>query len=418
MIPAAVSAGVSVIRDARWLTPARARAYRNILLVIAPLAAIAWIASARGGIDLYGKPIGADFISFWTASQIALSGAPAQVYNVHAHWMAQRALFDGAHLHYTAFFYPPVYLLICLPLALLPYVWSLACWLGVTGYAYWRTIRALAGRRSMSLPILAFPAVYWNAMYGQNGFLTTALFGGAVLTLETRPIVAGICFGGLVCKPHLAIMVPIGLIAARRWTTLVAAAATAMVLCAVSVAVFGLATWQAFLSETTLARTALEQNLVGNEKMQSVFAAVRLLGGGMDVAYTLHLAVALTIGALLIYLCRSVPMRDGGGAAMATATLLASPFLLGYDLVLLAVPLVWIMREADRTDFLPWEKIVLAAAFLLPLLSTTVADRLHVPLAPLVIMALFAMVFRRGMRAARSSVNLPTGGWEPQAQFR
>jgi alpha-1,2-mannosyltransferase len=395
----------------------RARAYCNILMVLTPLAAIAWIAAAHGGIDLFGKPIGADFISFWTASQIALSGAPAQVYDVHAHWAAERALFDGAPLNYTAFFYPPVYLLICLPLALLPYAWSLACWLGVTGYAYWRTILALAGQQGMSWPILAFPAVYWNAMYGQNGFLTTALFGSAVLTLETRPVIAGICFGGLVCKPHLAIMVPFGLIAARRWTTLAAAVVTAITLCAVSIAVFGLATWQAFLSETTLARSALEQNLVGNDKMQSVFAAVRLLGGGMDLAYALHIAVVLTIGSLLIYLCRRVPMRDGCGAAMATATLLASPFLLGYDLVLLAIPLVWIMREAERTDFLPWEKIVLLASFLLPLLSTSVAHRLHLPLSPLVITALFALVFRRGMRAVRSSTTLRSRAWEPQIQL-
>jgi hypothetical protein len=417
MIAASLTAGISFVRDARWMTPARARAYCNILLVLTPLAAIGWIASAHGGIDLFGKPIGADFISFWTASKLALSGAPAQVYDVHVHWAAERALFDGAPLNYTAFFYPPVYLLICLPLALLPYTWSLACWLAVTGYAYWRTIRAFAGQRGMSWPILAFPAVYWNAMYGQNGFLTTALFGSAVLTLETRPVVAGVCFGCLVCKPHLAIMVPFGLIAARRWTTLAVAAATAVVLCLASAAVFGLATWQAFLSETTLARSALEQNLVGNDKMQSMFAAVRLLGGGMELAYGLHIAVVLTVGLLLVYLCRCVPMRDGGGAAMAAATLLASPFLLGYDLVLLAIPLAWVMREAYRTEFLPWEKTVLMAAFLLPLLSTSVAHRLHLPLSPLVITALFAVVFRRSMAAVRSVPRSRSAAWEPQVQL-
>lgn len=409
------SAVLGVVRDARWMTPARGRAYCKILLVITPLAAIAWIALARGGIDLYGKPIGADFISFWTASKIALSGTPSHVYDVDLHWAAQRGLFAGAHLNYTAFFYPPVYLLICLPLALLPYTWSLVCWLGVTGCAYWRVIAELAGRRAMTLPILTFPAVYWNAMNGQNGFLTTALFGGALLAVETRPVIAGICFGCLAYKPHLAIVVPFALLAGRRWMTLGVAAATAIALCAASLAVLGPATWQAFLADTPLARAALEQNLVGNEKMQSVFAAVRLLGGSMDLAYGLHMVVALTIVSLLTYLCRTVPMRDGGGAALATATLLASPFLLGYDLVLLAIPLVWILREANRTQFLPWEKTVLLAAFLLPLLSTPVAARLHLPLAPPVILALFAVVFRRGIRAAHSSVALRGLGWPASA---
>ncbi len=404
MIRGVFSAGISVIRDARWMTSDRALTYCNIVLAATTMGAIAWIslALARGGIDLYGKPIGEDFISFWTASRIALSGSPAAVYDVPTHWAAQRALFDGAPLHYTAFFYPPVYLLICLPLALLPYGWSLIAWLGMTGCAYWTAIRRLAGRSHMGLPIVAFPAVYWNAMYGQNGFLTTALFASALLTLETRPTIAGVCFGCLAYKPHLAIVVPFGLIAARRWTTLVVAGGTAAALCIASIAVFGLATWQAFLADAALARVALEQNLVGNEKMQSVFAAVRLLGGGMGIAYALHLAVALTIVGWLMRLCRAVPIGDGGGAAMAATSLVASPFVLGYDLVLLAIPLAWLLREAARTDFLPWEKTVLLAGFLLPLISSSVADRLHLPLAPLVIMALFMLVYRRVVGAVRS----------------
>jgi hypothetical protein len=408
MTPRSLSGSVSAIRDAQWMTPARARAYCRILLAITTLGIIARIALSRGGIDLYGKPIGSDFISFWTASQIALSGAPAAVYDVSTHWAAQRALFDGAPLNYTAFFYPPVFLLICLPLAVLPYAWSLACWLGATGCFYWRAMRDLAGQPTMALPILAFPAVYWNAMYGQNGFLTAALFGNAVLALETRPIAAGICFGCLAYKPHLAVMVPLGLMAGRQWKTLLVTATTAVALCAVSYMVFGAATWQAFLSETSLAKLTLEQNLVGNEKMQSIFAAVRLLGGSMSAAYALHTTVALIVASALIYLCRSLPIGHGVGAAMATATLLASPFLLGYDLLLLAIPMVWIVREAARTGYLPWEKPMLAMAFLLPLLSTTFADRLHVPLAPPVIMLLFVAVFRRAIRANRvSSVQQP-----------
>jgi hypothetical protein len=142
--------------------------------------------------------------------------------------------------------------------------------------------------------------------------------------------------------------------------------------------------------------------------MQSIFAAVRLLGGSMSAAYALHTTVALIVASALIYLCRSLPIGHGVGAAMATATLLASPFLLGYDLLLLAIPMVWIVREAARTGYLPWEKPMLAMAFLLPLLSTTFADRLHVPLAPPVIMLLFVAVFRRAIRANRvSSVQQP-----------
>ena len=41
---------------------------------------------------------------------------------------------------------------------------------------------------------LACPAVLINVGHGQNGFLTAALLGGALVLLDRRPIVAGILF--------------------------------------------------------------------------------------------------------------------------------------------------------------------------------------------------------------------------------
>ena len=157
---------------------------------------------------------------------------------------------------------------------------------------------------------------------------------GASLSLERRPVVAGVFLGSLVYKPHFLVMVPLALIAGRLWVTTVAAACTAIGLCAVSLAVFGVASWQAFLSDLPLAREALERGLVGDEKMQSVFGAVRRFGGTVESAYIAQIAIALMAGGVLIYLCRVVPTRDKLGAAIVVATLLATPFLLPYDLVL------------------------------------------------------------------------------------
>ncbi len=42
---------------------------------------------------------------------------------------------------------------------------------------------------------LAFPAVLINVGHGQNGFLTAALLGGALVVLDRRPLFAGILFG-------------------------------------------------------------------------------------------------------------------------------------------------------------------------------------------------------------------------------
>ena len=100
------------------MTPARAFAYRNILAVVQVVAAIAVVVGSRDGWDVEGRPLGLDFISFWTASKIVLTDLPVHVYDMATHLAVQRAAFGGAPLNYTAFFYPPVFLLICLPLAL------------------------------------------------------------------------------------------------------------------------------------------------------------------------------------------------------------------------------------------------------------------------------------------------------------
>ena len=80
---------------------------------------------------------------------------------------------------------------------------------------------------------------------------------------------------------------------------------------------------------------------------------------------------------------------------MIVAALLATPFLLDYDLVLLAVPLAWLAREGLRTGFLPWEKIGLMAGFVLPALSRSFATGLGLPFAPAVLSAVLFLIIRR-----------------------
>jgi alpha-1,2-mannosyltransferase len=392
---------VDGLRNADWLSRDRAVAYCRILFWLTLGGALLWIALSQGGVDLSGKPLGADFVSFWTASRIALGGHPAEVYDVAAHHAAQSALFpQSADAGYVAFFYPPMFLLLCLPLAMLPYLWSLGLWLGITGFACYRVLRAWLGTQFGALPILAFPAMLSNLGHGQNAFLSAALFGGGALMLDTRPIAAGLCLGALVYKPHLAIVVPIALIAARRWRTLFSAVVCATAFCLASLAVFGADAWRAFLEASPLARMALEQNMVGDEKMQSVFAGVRLLHGGLTLAYGLQIIAALGVCAALVDLQRRAFRSNAEGPAMVAAALLASPFLLDYDLVLLAIPLAWIARESLRTGFLPWEKIVLAAAFVLPLASRSIATYAGIPLAPFVVAAVFVLVLRRASEPA------------------
>jgi hypothetical protein len=399
--PPIALAGLAALRDAAWLTGQRARAYGWIFLVVSAAIAAGWIALSHGGLDPAGKPLGTDFTSFWSASKLALGGAPARAYDIPAHQAVESAIF-GRDTGYAAFFYPPIFLLICLPLAALPYLASLGAWLAATGALYWRMARAWLGERFGLMPVLAFPAVLTNIGHGQNGFLSAALFGAGALWLERRPILAGLCLGSLAYKPHLGLMIPIALAVGGRWKTFVAATVAVAAWAAASLALFGADAWRGFLADSGVARAALEQGLVGDAKMQSAFAAVRLWGGTVLVGYGVQLAVAAFAAAGLVWLHRRALKAEAEGAAMIVAALLASPFLLDYDLVILAAPLAWMLREGASTGFRPWEKIVLAATFVLPAVSRTLATWAHLPLAPFVLAALFVLLLRRGASAATS----------------
>jgi hypothetical protein len=245
------------------------------------------------------------------------------------------------------------------------------------------------------IPILAFPAVFIEVGHGQNGFLSAALFGGGVLLLDRRPALAGALLGCLVYKPHLGLLIPVVLAASGRWRSIAAATAAVAGLAALSVAAFGGGAWRAFLAASPMARAALEQNLVGNDKMQSVFAAVRLLHGGLGLAYGAQIAAAAAACAALARLQRRRFRSPAEGPALVTAALLASPFLLDYDLILLAIPLAWLTARGLATGFRPWEKAVLVAGYLAPAVFRSIASATGAPIGPLVVAGVFWLVLRR-----------------------
>jgi alpha-1,2-mannosyltransferase len=80
--------------------------------------------------------------------------------------------------------------------------------------------------------------------------------------------------------------------------------------------------------------------------------------------------------------------------------LLASPFLLDYDLTLMAIPLVWLLGQGLCSGFQPFEKALMAFAFLLPLISRVAAGAVGLPLAPLTVAAVFALTIRRALTPA------------------
>lgn len=385
---------ISAIRDGAWLSGARARAWCLTLASVSLAFAVGYLATLRGGLDLWGQPAGTDFLSFWTAGGALQSGHPAAMYDPAAHALAEQRQFPGAAIKYYAFFYPPVFALLCLALAYLPYQAALAAWLAGSFAPLFWCIRNMLPARWALLPVLVFPAWLVNAGNGQNGFLSAALFG-LFMMCGRQPLIGGVFLGALVFKPQLALAVPAALIASRRWDTLAAFAATAGALAAVSYLVAGPAAWLGFLAATSQARAALEQGLVDPAKMVSAFSAFRLLKAPVAMAYGAQITVGMAALAVLVRVAARRPGLQAEGAVLAAATCLCSPFLLDYDLTMLALPIAYVANRAVVTGWRPWEKMVLLAAYVLPLAARPLAVFTGIEVAPAVIAALLVVAASR-----------------------
>ena len=133
------------LRSGEWLTPERVRGYSLILLGVCVLAVAGWLVLSDGLIDRNGKPLGTDFSSFYAAGSLVLDGRAADVYNRAAHYAREQQLF-GAATPYYGWLYPPIFLLLATPLALLRYPLALAVWQVSSFALYLAVIGVIVGR--------------------------------------------------------------------------------------------------------------------------------------------------------------------------------------------------------------------------------------------------------------------------------
>jgi len=393
---------LSAFSEAPWLTGDRATSLARLLalLLVCTLAGSALLMFMSYTAD---KPMAFDFDAFWAAARLAVQGHAAQAYNNVAIEATERAATNMAP-GYLAFYYPPSFLLICLPLGLLGFTAALCAFLAAEMALLLWGLRCILPQRWAWLPLLSFPGFIMNALSGQNAPLSAACFCGAAIWLTSRPVLAGICLGGLVCKPQLAVCVPVALLAARRLRALVACGASAGALCLVSWLVFGAGVWRGFLANAPNARADIETIAIKWPKLQSAYGTVRLAGGGRAPAYEVQAAVSGAVLILLACACWRRPGAQIESALMVCAALLCTPFLYDYDLAILAVPLACLMSQAQRTGWSPWEKIVLLATYLMPLAARACGLGLGIIIGPPFIALLMWLLARRtGMLAQRTT---------------
>ena len=388
-------------RDASWLTRPRVIAGGQILALI-QLTILVMLALWQHGIITDRPSANAgDFVSFYAAGKLALAGTPALAYDQAAHFLAEQR-FTVSGSPYQFFFYPPVFLLLCAPLALLPYYVAFYVFEAATLTAFLFVMRRILDEPGWrwAAAVLAWPAIFWTFGLGQNAFLTAALFGGFTLSIDRRPGIAGLLLGLVCYKPHFGLLAPVGLLSGRHWRAFLAAGATVALLVVASAALFGVDTWRAYLTAFAGSDAVYASGRIDYAGIVTPFGAARLLGFAPPAAY---LAQACVTGAMLLligWVWRRGANRAQRGATLLAATLLAVPLALLYDKLLLLVAIGWLVRDARCHGFLAWEKTMLLLVFLASLGEYAIGSAWALPLGPVGSLAVLWLGVRRVARGA------------------
>ena len=304
-----------------------------------------------GLLEPSGCVIGRDFANLWTGGRAALTGDYGALFDADRHTRElARLLHPDLVRHYWS--YPPTAFWLGLPLAALPYAAALALWTlaGLAAIA-WTLMRAGPSWRATAYLVLIFasPPGVIALLFGQTALLTTAALIAGLTLAGTRPRLAGALLGLMVIKPHLGLVVPLALAARRQWPAFIATAGCALAYLAATVAAFGLEPWRLFV-DVTLPQQAQLLGVV-TEAMNlniSPFMLVRALGFEQAPALAVHGAIALLGLAAAFSIMRSNPSPEVRLVAFSLATLIASPYVLAYELVLVFTALALWALTLDR----------------------------------------------------------------------
>ena len=384
---------VGGIRDGGWLNRERVTRAAIVGALLGAGLLVLLYATATGTLDAFGRPLGTDFSVFWSAGRIADQGMAPMAWNPGWLTSAMRSAHHSQAIEASAWLYPPVFLLAAALLAMLPYPIALLLFQLASLAAIAITLRLILRERFALLVALASPLTPLVLAGGQNALITAALLGSGLLMLGTRPLVAGALLGSLVYKPQLALLLLPLLLVTRSWKALAAAALSASVLVGASLILWGPEAWRAFVASVPLGRGFMETGAVGFYKSASLFAAMRMWGADLGLAYGMQ-ALGLVLALALLWRLRaSPPLVRGAGACAGVA--LSTPYLLDYELATVGVGAAMLFAQARRDGFLPWERSTLALIWIAPLFVRPIAQALLLPLGQATILLVAFLAWRR-----------------------
>ncbi len=105
-------------------------------------------------------------------------------------------------------------------------------------------------------------------------------------------------------------------------------------------------------------------------KLQSLFSLVRYFGGTEQLAWAFQWVLTASVAVVLVPMWRSRVKYSVKAAALASGTLLTTPYLFMYDMMVLAIPVAFLVRIGLKSGFRAYELPALGCALALFLTFT------------------------------------------------
>lgn len=292
-----------------------------------------------------------EFVAVRAAGELAAAGRAADAYDWAAHRVAHdRVVGRPDNQNYYPWPYPPPYLAVAQMLTTLPYVPSALALIALTLAGFGFAASQIMGGRDGAVWAIGAPPTLINASVAHTGFLVAGLFGGGLIALRHRPILAGVLFGLLAIKPQLGLLIPIALIAGGHWRVIAAAGLTIAAMIAGSMVLYGLEPWHAFPAQLDRVADVFRDGRVNFSMLVTVYGLLRWFDVPHTVAFGVQAMVTVALAVAVWRLWRSSAADDLKAAGLVVASLLATPYLFVYDLTLLTVVVLFFVKHVGADD--------------------------------------------------------------------
>ncbi len=344
---------------AQWLTAKRLRAH-GVLLGVALWSIYLWTLATPGLLDRNSNLKGTDFLHFYTLGALANARDGVHLYDMDVQAaLAAKRVPDASGIRYLPL-YPPQTSLLFVPFARMPYPSALSVWwtisaalYGICCVAIWRACPNLHDYGSLVLILaLAFPAFFNLIAWGQTSALALACFTFAFRQLrQGKQFIAGMALGLLAFKPQLGIAVAIVFLVSGNWRLISGAILSAAAEFSAGAIFYGmepLRRWITQIRHVGSVMPWLEPKLYQTHCLRTFWS--------MLVPWTPASTCLYAISALAVIFLACALWRRGDRiplslrySALLLATVLISPHLTVYDLVILA-PAILLLADWAVAD--------------------------------------------------------------------